>query len=53
MLVSTKHITKSHTVRQLYRHPVGRDIIDKLLLQTGLPRRLVHTVAWMRLARRR
>ena len=48
--MSTKHITKSHTVRQLYRHPVGRDIIDKLLLQTGLPRRLVHTVAWMRLA---
>ena len=47
--MSNPLLTKSHTVHQLYRHPVGRDVIDKLLLQTGLPRRLVYTVEWMKL----
>lgn len=42
-------ITRRHTVRHLYRHPVGRDVIDKLMLQTGLPRRLIYLAAWLRL----
>ncbi len=40
-------ITKRDTLRRLYRNPVGRDVIDKILLGTGLPRRLIHLAAWM------
>ncbi len=43
-------ITKRHTVAHLYRHPVGRDVIDKLMLQTGLPRRLIHLISWLKLS---
>ncbi len=30
-------ITRRSRVRDVYRHPLGRDVIDKMLLQLGLP----------------
>ena len=42
-------LTHRSTVASLYRHPVGRDIVDKLFLQTGLPRRLIYALGWVRL----
>lgn len=40
--MARKLLTKRSTVFELYRTPVGRDVIDKLFLQTGLPRRLIY-----------
>lgn len=42
-----RSLTKRSTVFDLYRTPVGRDIIDKLFLQTGLPRRLIYALSWL------
>lgn len=39
------HLTRSSTLGALYRTPVGRDVVDKLLLQTGLPRAVLRPVA--------
>ena len=47
--MARKLLTKRSTVASLYRHPVGRDIIDKLFLQTGLPRRLIYTLGAVQL----
>ncbi|MFZ1381614.1 MAG: hypothetical protein WAS54_02355, partial [Scrofimicrobium sp.] len=35
------HFTDRNTLGDVYRHPAGRDIIDKILAQTGAPARLV------------
>ncbi|MDO5677983.1 MAG: alpha-amylase family glycosyl hydrolase [Propionibacteriaceae bacterium] len=40
--MATKLLTERSTVLDLYRTPVGRDIVDKLFLQTGMPRRLIY-----------
>ncbi|HJE51548.1 MAG TPA: hypothetical protein K8V15_06165, partial [Tessaracoccus flavescens] len=43
-------LTRNSTVRELYKHPVGRDVIDKLFLQTGLPRRLIYTLGLLKIS---
>ncbi|MHA7860167.1 alpha-glucosidase [Tessaracoccus sp. Y36] len=43
--MSYRLLTKRSTIHDLYRHPMGRDIVDKLFLQTGLPRRLIYLFA--------
>lgn len=45
--MAVKLLGKRSTVYDLYRTPVGRDIIDKLFLQTGMPRRLIYTLSWL------
>lgn len=44
-----KPLTRRSTVRDVYDTPVGRDAVDKLLLQSGLPRVLVRAAGPLRL----
>lgn len=43
-------ITRRSTVREVYATPMGRDVIDKVLLQTGVPGRTVAALAPIRLS---
>ncbi|MFT3889582.1 MAG: alpha-glucosidase [Arachnia sp.] len=43
-------LTRRDRVRDLYRTPAGRDVVDKLLLQTGLPRGLPAALGGVRLS---
>lgn len=45
--MARKLLTRRSTVFELYRHPVGRDVIDKIFLASGMPRRLVYTFSWL------
>lgn len=41
MTARAREVTPHSRLRDLYRHPLGRDIVDSLTHQLGLPRRLV------------
>lgn len=42
-------LTRRSTLADACRRPVGRDVVDTLLLQLGLPRRALAAVGWVRL----
>ena len=43
-------VTRRDRLSDLYRTPVGRDVIDKVLLQSGAPRALLRPLSWLRLS---
>lgn len=43
-------LTRNSRLRDVYRSPVGRDLIDKVLLQSGVPRGLLRAVLPLRLS---
>lgn len=42
--------TLKSRLKDLYRHPVGHDVIDKIMLQAGIPRRLIQNPMVMSLS---
>ena len=42
-------LTRRSTLAELCRRPVGRDVVDKLMLQVGAPPRLLGALGWLRL----
>ncbi len=43
-------LTSHARLRDVYATPMGRDVVDRLLLQAGLPRRIAPALGWMRLS---